>query len=33
MKSRLLTRRELDDLSEAGNMRALIADLARTPYR
>lgn len=33
MKSRLLTRRELDDLSEAGNMQALIADLARTPYR
>jgi len=33
MKSRLLTRRELDNLSEAGNMQALIADLARTPYR
>lgn len=33
MKSRLLTRRELDNLSEAGNIQALIADLARTPYR
>lgn len=33
MKSRLLSRQELDALSEAGNMRALIAALAKTPYR
>jgi vacuolar-type H+-ATPase subunit C/Vma6 len=33
MKSRLLARRELDTLSEAGNLRALTAALAQTPYR
>lgn len=33
MKSRLLPRQELDALSEAGNLRALIAALAKTPYR
>lgn len=33
MKSRLLSRRELENLSEAGNPQALIAALAKTPYR
>lgn len=33
MKARLLPRQELDDLSDAGNLRALIAALAKTPYR
>ncbi len=33
MKSRLLSRRELETLSEAGNPQALIAGLAKTPYR
>lgn len=33
MKSRLLSRRELENLSEAGNPQAFIAALAKTPYR
>jgi vacuolar-type H+-ATPase subunit C/Vma6 len=33
MRSRLLARPELDTLSEAGNLRALAAALAQTPYR
>jgi vacuolar-type H+-ATPase subunit C/Vma6 len=33
MKSRLLDRQELDALSEAGNLRAMAAVLAETPYR
>lgn len=33
MKSRLLARPELDALSQAGNLRALAAALAETPYR
>lgn len=33
MKSRLLSRRDLDGLSDAGSLRALTAALAKTPYR
>lgn len=33
MKSRLLSRRDLEALSDAGSLRALVAALARTPYR
>ncbi|MDT8306155.1 MAG: V-type ATPase subunit [Anaerolineae bacterium] len=33
MKSRLLSRRDLDALSDAGSLRALTAALAKTPYR
>lgn len=33
MKSRLLSRRELEGLLEAGSLRAMIAELAKTAYR
>lgn len=33
IKSRFLTRRELESLAEAGSVRAMIAALARTTYR
>jgi V/A-type H+/Na+-transporting ATPase subunit C len=33
MKSRLLSRRDLEDLAGAGSLRALVAALAKTPYR
>lgn len=33
MKSRLLTRRDLEDLAGVGSLRALVAALAKTPYR
>jgi V/A-type H+-transporting ATPase subunit C len=33
MKSRLLSRRDLEGLLEVGSLRALIAELARTAYR
>ena len=33
MKSRLLSRRDLDGLLEAGSLRAMIAELAKTAYR
>lgn len=33
MKSRLLSRRDLESLSEAGNPQALVAALAKTPYQ
>ena len=33
MKSRLLTRSELEKMAEAGNLQALVAELAKTSYR
>jgi vacuolar-type H+-ATPase subunit C/Vma6 len=33
MKSRLLSNRELEKMVETGNLQALIAEMAKTPYR